>query len=172
MKKLILTIIPALLLSTAAFAQMKVGYMNPQRALAAMPEYQQVQDQIGALLEQRDQELADEAAELQNQLTAFQQRAEVMPPEQLQQEQERLMKMNEDFEQKRVDFQAEIQQRRSQLLQPIITKVNTALETVAKEMQLDLVLNEQTSVGDSIIYFSANQNLNITDKVIAKALEL
>ena len=172
MKKFILTLIPVLLLSSAVLAQMKVGYMNPQRALASMPEFENVQNQIGALIEQRDQELADEAADLQNELTAFQQSAEAMAPEQAQQEEQRLIQLNEEFEQKRADFQTEIQQKRNQLLQPVITKVNTALEAVAKELGLDLVLNQQTSVGDSIVYFAADEQMDITDKVIEKALEL
>ena len=41
------------------------------------------------------------------------------------------------------------------------------MSEVAQEQGLDLVLNEATSYGDAIIFFSAD-NLNITEEVLSR----
>jgi hypothetical protein len=42
---------------------------------------------------------------------------------------------------------------------------------VAKARDLDFVLNEATSTGENVIYYSASQKLNITDDVLQKIKE-
>jgi Skp family chaperone for outer membrane proteins len=61
-----------------------------------------------------------------------------------------------------------IRQRRSELMQPVIEKMNVAMEEVAQEMDLDLILNEGTSSGDLIVFYANSEQLNITNRIIEK----
>ena len=160
-----------LMMSSTVVAQLKIGYMNPQEVLSKLPEVTQIEQQVSDFVAERDQELAQEAATIQQQIVQYQETRESLTPEQQQAQEDRLLQLNTDFEGKRSAFQQEIAQRRSQLLQPVINKVNVAMEAVAKEMGLDMVLSQATSLGDSIIYFASDPTLNITDKVVAKVLE-
>jgi Skp family chaperone for outer membrane proteins len=45
-------------------------------------------------------------------------------------------------------------------------KMDQAMAAVAKENDLDFVLNETTNSGESLIFYSASENLNITEEVI------
>lgn len=160
-----------LLTSSNVFAQLKIGYMNPQEVLSKLPEVIQIEKDINDFVTERDKQLADEATALQGQLVQYQETKDSLTPDQQQAQEQRLLQLNTDFENKRTAFQNEITQRRSQLLQPVIAKVNAAMEAVAKEMGLDMVLSQSTALGDSIIYFASDPSLNITDKVVAKVLE-
>ena len=171
MKRILLSNLFILLLSAGAVAQLKVGYMNPQKALASLPEYEEALNQVSNLLTQRDGELANEANSLQTQVAEYQQIAATLNDQQRLTRETQLDSLNQAYLAKRQSYQDEIQARRNQLLQPIIAKVNAALEVVAKELELDFVMNQQTSVGDAIIYYTSESQLDITDLVIAKVLE-
>jgi len=171
MKRILLSNLFILLLSAGAFAQLKVGYMNPQKALSSLPEYEAALNQVNNLLTQRDAELTSDANSLQTQVTEYQEIAASLNDQQRLATETQLDSLNQAYLAKRQSFQDEIQTRRAQLLQPIIAKVNSALEAVAEELKLDIVLNQQTSVGDSIIYYTSDDQLDITDQVVAKVLE-
>ncbi len=171
MKRILLSNLLILLLSAGAFAQLKVGYMNPQKALASLPEYEAALNQVNTLITQRDGELSSDANSLQTQFTEYQQISVSLNDQQRFAEETRLDSLNQEYLKKRQSYQDEIQARRAQLLQPIIAKVNAALEAVAKELELDFVMNQQTSTGDSIIYYTSEGQKDITDLVIAKVLE-
>ena len=171
MKRILLSNLFILLLSAGAFAQLKVGYMNPQKALSSLPEYEAALNQVNTLLTQRDAELTSDANSLQTQVTEYQEIAASLNDQQRLATETQLDSLNQAYLAKRQSFQDEIQTRRAQLLQPIIAKVNSALEAVAEELKLDIVLNQQTSVGDSIIYYTSDDQLDITDQVVAKVLE-
>ena len=46
--------------------------------------------------------------------------------------------------------------------------MNVAIDKIAKQMDIDIVLNEDTSYGDAIIFYSSEDRLNITKLVLAE----
>ncbi|MEL0011715.1 MAG: OmpH family outer membrane protein, partial [Bacteroidota bacterium] len=78
---------------------------------------------------------------------------------------ENLLARDQELQEERENYLNEITQKRAQLLQPIIEKMDRIMSEVAQERGIDLVLNEATSYGDAIIFFSAD-NLNITEDVL------
>ena len=151
-----------------ALAQVKIGYTNPARILSELPEVEEVDNQIQALIEQRDQELGQRASQLQQEFANYEQAMATLSDQERSTREQELMEMNQQFEQQRENMMNEIRQRRSELMAPIIERMNTAMDEVAREMDLDLILNEGTSYGDSIIFFAESENLDVTDDIIAK----
>ena len=168
MKKSLLLAFLVLGSSLTALAQVKVGYMNPNEVLAQLPEVAAVDAEIETLVTQRDEELVAKSTQLQQDFATYdQERGQLTQDQQAAQEQA-LMQRNQELEQERQGYLNEITQRRAALMQPIIEKMDAAIKTVAESLELDLVLNEGTSYGDSIVYYAAEERLNITSQVIAK----
>lgn len=151
-----------------AIAQVKIGYANPARVLSALPEVEEVDQQIQALIEQSDEELATKATELQSVFTNYESNMNNLSEQERATREEELMEMNQQFEQDRESMMNNIRQRRSELMTPIIEKMNTAMEEIAAEMELDLILNEGTSTGDAIVFFANSEQLDITDRIIER----
>lgn len=150
------------------FAQVKIGYTNPARILSQLSEVQEVDAEIQALMEQRDQELGERATQLQQEFSNYEQSMASLSEQERSSREEELMEMNQQFEQQREGVMNEIRQERAELMAPIIERMNVAMDEVAQEMGLDLILNEGTSYGDSIIYFAKSESLDVTDEIIEK----
>lgn len=151
-----------------AIAQLKIGYANPSRVLSALPEVEEVDRQIQALIEESDEELASKATELQSIFTDYESNMNNLSEQERATREEELMEMNQQFEQDRESMMNRVRQRRSELMAPIIEKMNTAMEEIASEMELDLILNEGTSSGDAIVFFANSEELNITNQIIER----
>lgn len=151
-----------------AFAQVKIGYTNPARILSQLPEVEEVDQQIQVLIQERDEELSAKASSLQQVFTDYENTMGSLSQQERTTREQELMEMNQQFEQDRESMMNEIRQKRSEMMAPIIEDMNAAMEEVAQEMGLDLVLNEGTSYGDAIIFFANSEKLDITDKILEK----
>lgn len=151
-----------------ANAQVRIGYTNPARVLNELPEVDTVDQQIQELIAEKDNQLATKAGELQQILSQYEENKASLSEQERQSREEELIEMNRQFEAERESYLKEVRDRRNQLMRPIIEKMNRAMEEVAGEMNLDLVLNEGTSYGDAIIFYAESEGLDITSKIIAK----
>ncbi len=89
-----------------------------------------------------------------------------MSQEQQTKREEELATMEQELMEMRQSIQQQIQQRRSELMSPIYNRMDKAIAAVAQANGLDFVLNETTGYGETIIYYSADQQLNITQEVL------
>ncbi|MEO1022928.1 MAG: OmpH family outer membrane protein [Bacteroidota bacterium] len=167
-KTSVLLFIIGFLVHTHSVAQVKIGYTNPARILTEIPEVASIDTTIAELVQRRDAELALKADSLQQELLAYEQVASSMTEEARASREQELLAKNEAFTNERQGYLNEVNQRRNQLMLPIIEQMNAAIKVVADRLQLDLVLNEGTSYGDAIIFYSGNERLDITDQVIAE----
>lgn len=167
-KLFIFTLLLGLFAFQQANAQMKIGFTNPARVLNQLDEVEQVDQQIQELISQKDQQLANRANELQNLFSQYENSRASMSEQQRQNREAELMEMNQQFETERETYLNEVRQRRNELMRPIIERMNQAMEEVAADMELDLVLNEGTSYGDSIIFYANSEQLDITAKILEK----
>ena len=152
-------------LYSEAQAQVKIGYMNPSIVLAQLEEVAFVDQMVEQLIQTRDQELIAKANKLQADFVAYEEARSMLTEEARVSREENLLARDQELQEERENYLNEITQKRAQLLQPIIEKMDRIMSEVAQERGLDLVLNEATSYGDAIIFFSAD-NLNITEDVL------
>lgn len=151
--------------SLTAVAQVKIGYMSIQDVLSELPERQQIEQQLNNLISEKQQELEQRAANFQNAVAQYQEDQASLSEQQRQAREEKLADMEDSLSEYQQSIQAEIQQRRAELLQPIYNRIDEAIADIAEDMDLDFVLNASTNMGDNIIYFSSQQQLDITSKV-------
>ena len=166
-------IFPALLwiflFTVEAQAQVKIGYMNPSVVLSQLDEVAFVEQQIEQLVQQRDTELMSKANQLQQDFVAYEEARSMLNEEARIIREEDLLARDQQLQEERENYLNEITQKRALLLQPIIEKMDQVMAEVAQEKGLDLILNEATSLGDAIVFFSAEE-LNITQEVLSRMI--
>jgi len=155
------------LLTIEAQAQIKIGYMNPSVVLSQLDEVAIVEQQIEQLVQQRDTELMSKANQLQQDFVAYEEARSMLNEEARIIREEDLLARDQQLQEERENYLNEITQKRALLLQPIIEKMDQVMAEVAQEKGLDLILNEATSFGDAIVFFSAEE-LNITQEVLSR----
>lgn len=173
MKKLPITILLFLLfllIPLAASAQLKVGVMNPDDVLDAMPETEQVQAQLEDYIEERQEAFQSRYQDWINQLTEYSEQAEAgsLSENEQQEEEERLGELQQELNSLQERIQQQIQQRQSELFNPLLTRVENAMAEVSEEMGLDYVINKALNTGDPIVYYSSDRAPDITQNVIDK----
>ena len=157
------------LLTIDAQAQIKIGYMNPSVVLSQLDEVAFVEQQIEQLVQQRDTELMSKANQLQQDFVAYEEARSMLNEEARIIREEDLLARDQQLQEERENYLNEITQKRALLLQPIIEKMDQVMAEVAQEKGLDLILNEATSFGDAIVFFSAEE-LNITQEVLSRMI--
>ncbi len=159
------------LLSTTAYGQLKIGYMSTQEVLNEHPQRSQVEQQLNSYIEDRRGELEERISSFQNEVAEYQENQEDMTDQQIQQREQELSEQEGEIQQFQQSIQGEIQQQRSQLLNPLYEDMDQAIADVAESNDLDFVLNQTTNSGDNVIYYAADQQLDITQQVIQRINE-
>lgn len=145
--------------------------MNSQEVLNQVPERSEVQQKLNTFVQEKRQELQQQTTAFQDSVAQFKQNQSAMSEQQAAQAEQRLSQMQASMQQFQQSIQQQIQQRRQELLQPIYEDMNNAIEVVAEERSLDFVLNEATSGGENVLYYSASEQLDITKEVLQQMNE-
>jgi outer membrane protein len=169
MKRILLTTI-TLFLPVLAFGQLKVGIMNPDEVLNALPQTAQVESDLQQYVDERQTAYQDRYQAWINEITEFSERVEAgeLGEAEQQQEQQRLTEQQEELSNMQNRIQRQIQERQNQLFTPLLNRVEEAMNEVAEELGLEFVLNKNASTGDPIIYYSSQRGVDITERVIQK----
>jgi outer membrane protein len=166
---------PALLLAAVAFAPsagaqaVRFGYLDPDIIIVRMPEYSGVQSQ----LQSRQQEIA---AELQSRedsirteidaLRALSQSA-VTTPQARQAREAGVMRMQAEYEQRQQTGLQELGRREAELLQPVLERLQTAIDEVAAAEGLAMVFAARANNAPVLLYAS-DDAMNLTEPVMSR----
>jgi outer membrane protein len=151
----------------AAEAQtLKIGYINSQEILASAPGAQ-------AAGEQFDQEMANYQSEieaLEEELNGMQQRLQqqqlTLSPEAKANREQQLQAKVAEYQQRTQQLQELANQRRAELIQPVMDNITAVIETIREEGAYSLILDV---AAGSII--SADPALDLTQMVIQRLQE-
>jgi outer membrane protein len=165
MKKAIKAILLMLTVATAANAQQKIGYLNAQAILADMTDMKAADSQLEAYAKQltaKDSMMVVAFQAKAQSLGEKQQKGEIAPIA-LEAEKKKLEAEKasiEEFEQK---MQQDLAERRKTLYQPVLDKVNKAIQDVAKEQAFTYVVD---LTAGSLLY--ADEKNDLQNAVRAK----
>lgn len=135
-------------MSFSAFAQksVKIGHINSNELLAAMPERETIQKDIEDYAAQLTTTMDAMRKEYESKVADFQSKQEVMSDI----IRENKIKEITDLEKRITEFQktaqADLQKKEEKLLQPIIDKAKQAIDDVAKENNYTYVLDSSMGV--------------------------
>lgn len=159
MKKLLMMLM--LLAPMAAFAQ-KFGHINAQEVMAQMPEFIKARGEVEAAAKQYDNDLKAMQEELQRKAEEYDKTKSTMNETKQKETEQNLMTLQQKIQQAYQDGQQELQKKSSELMQPIVAKVRTAIEAVGKAGNYTYIFEEGAAV------YTGTNVVDVTKEVQAK----
>lgn len=165
--KTVAMLILALLSGIGTFAQ-KIGHVNSQAILSEMPDVRAAESFLEAFqtqLQKKGQKMFEDFQKKYQEIARKEQQGE-LSPRQLEEEGKNLKAEEEKIQQYEQEMQLQIMAKREELLQPILDKVNAAIERVSKEKGFSYIIDLSSGM---LLY--AQEETDITEDV-KKALDL
>ena len=153
----------ALVAGTAEAQTLKIGYINSQEILASAPGAREAQ----AAFERDMQGFTAEAQQVQDELARMQQQLQqqelTLSPEAKRNRQQQISQKAQEAQDKMAALDQKAAGRRSELVQPIMDKITSVIETMREEGNYALILDV---AAGSII--SADPSLDLTQEVLRR----
>lgn len=169
MKKFLLAA-ALILISTASFAQLqnqKVGYVDSQVMLSALPEAIKAQGELDQIAKQWYARADTMTAELQNEYAKYQKQQGTMSQDQLQKAQQAIVAKEQElnsYRQQKFGQAGELYKKQEELFKPVKDRIMKGIQEVAKEEAMTFVFDKS---GDIVLLY-ADETFDITYKVLDK----
>lgn len=164
MKKFVVILLIAIVSVGTAFSQSSIAHLNSQRVLDTMPSRKAAMKEVENFEERAIGELQETQQKLQKDYAKLQQEKATMSPTAYKFEEDRLNKKAQEFQQRQQELDQQIQILSQDLNEPILERLQKAVDVVSKAEKLEYVIDES-----SLLY---SKGKDITDKVIVEVLKL
>lgn len=144
----------------------KIGFADVEYIFSQMPEAKQIEAELQTLQTQLKKQYDAKVAEFQKKLQEYQAFGNTVPDAVRQNTERELQQLQQNIQKLETDSQENLQRKQVQLMEPVYTKVGKAIEEVAKENAFNMVVNNQISGLDVILY--ADVQSDISDLVLKK----
>lgn len=165
MKKIVLTIVLAMILTTLVFAEAeKIAYIDTDRIMMTSPETQEAQTILMGERQKWEQEIADIDAEIEQLYADYESKKMILTESGKKEAETKIMSLSESRQARVQEIFGEngqFVQKQNELLAPILNKLKTIIEKVSVENNYSIILD--ASAG-SILY--AKPSLDITDVIL------
>ncbi len=158
--KLVLLFLTLALLSTAAFAESKVGAVNVSKLMDEAPQAKAASEAIKAKFGSREKALLAERDELKKLEEKYTRDKDVMSVAEREKAEASLREKLREFKRKSDDFTQDFSKARNKALEDLQTAVFSAITSVAEGEGYDIVLSE------NVLY--VNKRVDLTQKVLDK----
>lgn len=165
MKKGLGLLLGGLLLTSVALAEVKIGYVDMQKAIQATAAGKKAKDNLDAEFQKKKSFLDKRKADIEKMGQDLEKKKSVLSEEVLGKKQMELQEEMMKFQKTVAENQLEIQKKEKDLVEPILNKLRTVIEKVANEKGYAMVLEKQ---GQNILF--AQKDADLTDEVV-KAFE-
>lgn len=170
MKKLVLLFVLAIgsiaTYAQTASASSKIGFADVDYIFSQMPEAKQIETELKSTETQLRNQIDAKVQEFQKKLADYQANLNTMLDAVRQNTERELTMLQENLQKLQQDAQNTIDNKRSQLMQPVYTRVGKAIEDVAKENGYTFILNQQIGGLDVILY--GDEKNDVSDLVLKK----
>jgi outer membrane protein len=161
MKQILLVLAVFCTAVTAAQAQ-KIGHINSQVILSELPEVKAAESDLEAFqtqLQKKGQKMIEDFQKRYQEVARKEQQGE-LSPRQLEEESKKLKTEEETIQKFEQEMQLQIMTKREELLQPILDRVNDAIEKVSKEKGYSYIIDLSAGM---LLY--AEDSFDITNEV-------
>jgi outer membrane protein len=160
----VLLLTPLLTVAAGAAAQqLKIGYVDLQRALNESEAGKKAKERFKVQVDKLQGDLKKQKDQLDSMKDQLEKKASVMKPDEarnLQKDYERKLR---DFERNYKDSQGELQQKDNELTVELLKELQGVIEEFGKEGGYSIILEQSSS---SVLYGAPD--LDLTDQVIAR----
>jgi outer membrane protein len=144
----------------------KIGYTDAQLIVAQMDEYRQILGQLQGLADSGQTEYQQLIQSYQEKLADYQKKQALLSDAARTTREQELTTMQGEIQQFLANKEQELQSREEELMNPLLERVQTAINEVAGEQGLTLVINAQA--GGSPVLLYADASMDVTELVMDK----
>lgn len=159
-----------LLLCAAPLSMMaqKFARFDYQSVVQALPAYQTAMDELQAIARNYENDFADMQREYQTKVDRYKTEVNDKTPENIRtRRQQEIIDMEQKLQQAYEDNNRALQNEQQTRMQPIILKVQDAVNNIAKEGGYIYII-DKTAAQSSGIFLNENLTEDVTDKVMNK----
>lgn len=168
MKKLIIiSLLSLFFLSSNAYSQLKIGYVDSETIMSKLPDAQDAQKRIDTQIEEWQKEISEMQKDWKEKYDDYERRKLIMGNQKRADVEKELVEIEEqieNFRQSKFGVNGELYKKQDEFMKPIQNQVFTAIEEVAVDKELDFVFDRS---GD-LIFLYAKEEYDITDEVLSK----
>jgi outer membrane protein len=172
MKSLLFRVAFLILFSLSSlFSQIKIGYVDSETIMKQLPEAQEAQRRIDALVQQWQSELQKMRDEWKAKYDEYEKRKLILTDEaraQMEKELSELDRKIAEYQMQKFGPDGELYRKQDELVKPIQNKIFNAIKEVAVEEGFDFVFDK----GGEILLLYANEKYDLTQKVLNKLLQI
>lgn len=151
------------LFSVVALAEVKIGYIDLQRAIQSTESGKDAKKSLEKIFEKRKKEVTKVEEDLKKMGEDIEKKKSILEPSVLDERRAEMQNEMLKYQELVKKSQQEMATRERELTQPILQKMEQALDEVAKEEKLTMVFER----GQNGVVW-AQKELDLTDKVVAK----
>ncbi len=174
-QKLIAYMVVMVMISTPLLAQTtpangtgKIVYTSVDYLLQNLPEGKVVQNQLEVTKAQLDKALGEIYKEAQEKYEAYQKNGASMAEVIRADRQKELEILQTRIQEMQTNSQQSLATKQQQLMEPLITKVNDAIQAVGKEQGYLLIINMDGGQGNPTILYSSSEDNNASNLILRK----
>jgi outer membrane protein len=150
--------------ATAVEAQaLKIAYINSQQILASSSEAAAAEQQFNTEMQRFQAEVQQLEDEITGMQTRLQQQQLTLSPEARANREQQIQAKVTEYQTRTQELQRMADQRRNELIQPVMDRITVVIESLREERQYSLILDV---AAGSII--SADSTLDLTPEVIRR----
>lgn len=150
-------------LVTYGQATTKIGFADVEYIFSQMPESKQIETELQTLQAQLKKQYDGKVAEYQKKLQDYQAYGSTVPDAVRQNTERELQQLGQNIQKLEQDSQENLQRKQVQLMEPVQSKVNKAIQEVAKENGFTMILSGLVEV---LLY--ADEQSDVSDLVLKK----
>ena len=164
MKRILFVATIVLSLPGAAVAQdLKIGYINVQQVLEEAPGAREARDELEAEVATYQTELEQLSTELDDLVTKYEQQQALFSPAARQTREADIRAKQQAMQERAAVIEQRHGLRQQELLQPIMDRINTAIEEIRVEGSYSLIIDASTGV-----VVAADPLFDLTQEVSAR----
>ena len=151
-------------LNGIASAQVKIAHVNTAEVLDAMPDKAKAEKKLESYYNELQEQLKTMYTEYQNKLQDYQSNAETMSNLVKQSKEKELVDLESRITAFQGNAESEFENKRAELLAPLLEKIQNAINTVGKEKSLTYIIDIATGTA---VYIGTDA-VDVTKDVKAK----
>jgi outer membrane protein len=173
-KRKLFAAVAFLFVSAVSFAQtqpsapVKIGYTNVDYVMSQMPESKQIEADLKAYSAQLEAQLKSKYSEFETKGQAYQKGAATMTDVVKADKEKELMNLRTSIEEFQKNADASLQKKQQQLMEPVLDKLQKAIDAVALENGYTYVFNSDAGYGTTPVLLHGPDDGNISDLVLKK----
>ncbi len=166
-KIIVFSILLLLFFISSSFAQLKIGYVDSDTIMKQLPDAQDTQRKLDAIIKEWQEELNKMEKDWKTKYDDYQRRKLVLSEQKRAETEKELVGLEDQITKYRQDkfgVKGELFQKQEELMKPIQNRIFNAIQEVAKEGDYDFIFDRS---GD-IMFLYAKEQYDVTNLVLEK----